>query len=199
MSKYRFFVSFLILLIIASCKDQQKPNNNVIDTIQKKTPPFFELEINDLTLINLPKDTNGLHIESALPSGNYFSFDFRLVPKNSLDSFEKIRGLYVELLRSENKNIPINYLEPSKPFNYHAYSFELSVKDWYYIKSQVNEIVSTVDTSLMHNYCASCPSYSLVYNLNSIEDKLTKTKKIEKLFNELLLKYKRWLSESITK
>ena len=157
---------------------------------------LFDLQVNDLTLVQLSKDTTQLHIEQAEPTGDFSAFEFKFIPKNRIDTINKIRGLYVELKRSENKNIPIANPSALKPLNYHAYAFEITLSDWENIKKKAKEIIQSADLSLLNNYCSSCTSYSMVYNYQMIEDKLTKTNKIQALYSTLIAKYKTWLFDS---
>ena len=200
MSKNTFTCCLIVIILSNSCKSQQSHSNSN-DTIEKKEvkpvqPMLFDLQVNDLTLVQLSKDTTQLHIEQAEPTGDFSAFAFKFIPKNRIDTINKIRGLYVELKRSENKNIPIANPSALKPLNYHAYAFEITLSDWENIKKKAKEIIQSADLSLLNNYCSSCTSYSMVYNYQMIEDKLTKTNKIQALYSTLIAKYKTWLFDS---
>lgn len=176
------FIWILFFATNFSCNSHQ-------NEVQKENRKILDLGVDELTLTPLPNDTTGIHVELGMPSGDYTMFYFKNISRSLMNPTEKIRGLFVEIRRSENKNTPSTYYDSLKTVNYHSYAFEINRIEWDTIKNKADEIELTADTSYKNYYCEFCPTYTLIYNGKRIEDKLTDGKKVEKLFTYLINRY----------
>ena len=188
MIKNNFIWLLFIFLTSLSCKSQHTEIKKNIQE-SKKEKKTLELGVDELTLTNLPSDTNEIHVELGMPSGDYKMFYIKNIPKSINNPIEKIKGLFVEVKSKENKNILEDYVDSFKVVNYHSYAFEINKRDWDILKVKADEIELKADTTFKNYSCEFCPHYLLGYNNKLIADKLTKDKMIEKLFNYMFSKY----------
>ena len=107
---FRFFALFLVVFVLGSCNEQQKPmpNFEIEHTLEydailiiESSPSFVQLRINETT-----KAFDKFPVKISILQGEQF---FLSVPRTAVYHFKKIEY--------QNRNLPASYRQKPEPMN----------------------------------------------------------------------------------